>query len=186
MTETLRIIGVGATVASLLIHLSTYLPGLEVSMRQVFYMHFVVIILFFSMFLSAGKFIKSGKDSYDLQSRVGTFRLMLKAIPTPVLIMIGLSFAYAVINFAVFIVLMEGGSPSASDGVYYLHSHGQKIRDLTLTEYKRFLVYEVRGFSGYWIIFSLIPTVFYFCREGILNAIRGNKSIRTYSSQEHD
>ena len=175
MTETLKIIGVCATAACLLIHLSTFLPNLDVSMRQVFYMHFVIIILFGSMVLSTIKVIKSGKGSYDLQNRIGTFRSMLKAIPIPAQLMAGFFFVYALINFAVFIVLMEGGSPSASDGLYYLHNHGQKIRDLTSAEYRRFLAYEVRGFSGHWIIFSLIPTIFYFYREGILNAIRGNK-----------
>jgi len=175
MIKALKVIGVCATVASLLIHLSTFLPYLDVSMGQVFCMHYVAIILSGSIFFSARNFMKSDKGSYDPQSIIDTFGSALKAIPTPVLVMVAFFFFYAFINFFVFIGLMEGGSPSARDGIYYLHNHGQKIRDLTFTEYKRFLVYEVRGFSGHWIVFTLIPTIFYFYRDGILNAISGNK-----------
>ena len=71
------------------------------------------------------------------------------------------TFIYAFINFALFMVLMEGGSPSSKNGTYYLHSHGRKIRDITKKEYQRFLAYEVRGVSGHWMIFSIVPMAYF-------------------------
>jgi hypothetical protein len=56
---------------------------------------------------------------------------------------------------------MEGGSPSVENGNYYLHNHGQKIRDLSKEEYQRFSAYVVRGFSGHWMLFSIIPAAYF-------------------------
>ena len=50
---------------------------------------------------------------------------------------------------------------SSENGTYFLHTRGTKIRDLTKEEHSRFLAYEVRGFSGTWILFSLIPAVYF-------------------------
>ena len=69
--------------------------------------------------------------------------------------------AYAIVNFFVFLGLMEGGTAASSPQGYYLHSHGQKVRDLTPAEYARFRRYEVRGFSGHWMVFSLLPALFF-------------------------
>ena len=35
------------------------------------------------------------------------------------------------------------------------------IRAITSTEYARFRALEVRGFSGHWLMFSLVPFVFF-------------------------
>lgn len=67
---------------------------------------------------------------------------------------------YTAVNFAVFINLMEG-TPEVKNGRYYLHHHGQIIREITEVEYGRFRAYEVRGFSGHWMLFSLLPMVFF-------------------------
>jgi len=86
---------------------------------------------------------------------------MLAFVPRPLRVACVATFIYAFINFALFMVLMEGGSPSVKNGSYYLHSHGRKIRDITKDDYQRFLAYEVRGFSGHWMIFAILPTVYF-------------------------
>ena len=58
--------------------------------------------------------------------------------------------------------LMEGVIPAEKEGRYYLHGHGRKIRDLEEGEYRQFRAYEVRGFSGHWMLFSVIPMTFFF------------------------
>ena len=58
--------------------------------------------------------------------------------------------------------LMEGVSPAEKEGRYYLHSHEKKIQDLDEGEHRRFRAYEVRGFSGHWMLFSVIPMTFFF------------------------
>lgn len=86
---------------------------------------------------------------------------LLGLVPQRLGVVCGVVFIYAFINFALFIALMEGGSPTVKNGRYYLDSHGQKIRDITEEEYQRFLAYEVRGFSGHWMLFSIVPMVYF-------------------------
>jgi len=174
MNNALKIVGLGATVASLYLHLLTFFPSIKISMGQVFYMHFIVLLLFGSVFLSLRGHVKYDKVAISMKSRLNAFLRVIKTIPNYAILIAICSFLYAFINFSIFLTLMEGGSPEENNGIYYLHNHGQKIRDLTFSEYQRFLAYEVRGFSGHWIIFSLIPTIFYFYRDSILNAIKTN------------
>ena len=87
--------------------------------------------------------------------------MLLGFVPLPLRVTCAVAFFYACINFALVTALMEGGSPSAENGNYYVHSHGQKIRDITREEYQRFRAYEVRGFSGHWIVFSIVPMAYF-------------------------
>lgn len=86
---------------------------------------------------------------------------LLGLAPRPLRIACGVVATYALINFVLFMALMEGGSPSTKDGKYYLHNHGRMIRELTKGEYQRFRAYEVRGFSGHWMMFSIVPMTYF-------------------------
>jgi hypothetical protein len=70
-------------------------------------------------------------------------------------------FAYAVINFALFFVLSKGGAAEERDGRYVLHNHGEIIRELSPEEYEQQRAYVLRGFSGHWMVFYLVPAVFF-------------------------
>ena len=61
---------------------------------------------------------------------------------------------YALINFALFMVLMREGSPSRRDGKYVLRNRGTVVREISQAEYHRRQGYVVRGFSGHWMLFS--------------------------------
>lgn len=63
-------------------------------------------------------------------------------------------FAYAIVNFIIFMILVHGGSPQIRDGQYVLADHGRIIRQISATEYHRMQAYVVRGFSGHWMLFS--------------------------------
>ena len=89
------------------------------------------------------------------------FYKLFKAIPLPLTIACAIAFVYAIVNFDLFTKLMEDGSPAFYDNRYFLHRHGEWVRDLSREEYQRYLAYEVRGFSGHWMIFSLLPTVYF-------------------------
>lgn len=67
--------------------------------------------------------------------------------------------AYAVINFILFIVLSTAGAPDIWDGKYVLHRHGSLIRELSEREYHLQQAYVLRGFSGHWMFFYLVPTL---------------------------
>jgi hypothetical protein len=67
----------------------------------------------------------------------------------------GVAFVYALVNFAVFIFLISSGSPYKENGQYVLKDHGKLVRQITEQEYHQYRAYEVRGFSGHWMIFYL-------------------------------
>jgi hypothetical protein len=73
--------------------------------------------------------------------------------------------AYAVINFALFFFLSKGGVPDERDGKYVLHNHGQVIRELSEHEYELQKAYVIRGFSGHWMIFYLLPALVFWYRD---------------------
>jgi hypothetical protein len=73
--------------------------------------------------------------------------------------------AYAVINFILFFWLSQGGTPDIWDGKYVLHSHGKLIRELSEREYHLQQAYVLRGFSGHWMIFYLLPVLNFWCPD---------------------
>jgi hypothetical protein len=73
--------------------------------------------------------------------------------------------AYALINFLIFLALSKGGSADIRNGVYVLHNHGNVIKELTEQEYQRQQAYSLRGFSGHWMIFYLLPALHSWYRE---------------------
>jgi hypothetical protein len=73
-------------------------------------------------------------------------------------------FAYAIINFALFIFLSRGGVPDVRDGKYVLHNHGQVVRELSENEYEWQKAYVIRGFSGHWMVFYLVSAIVFWYR----------------------
>ena len=86
---------------------------------------------------------------------------IIRSVPVSVRLVCIAVFIYVGINFGLFLMNSEGGGPQAQNGRYYLKSHGRIIRELREAEFHRFRAYELRGFSGHWILFSLIPTVYF-------------------------
>jgi len=72
-----------------------------------------------------------------------------------------LTVMYTFLNFALFLGLTRGLTAERRGSHYYLHSHGAKVRDITAAEYHRHRALWLRGFSGHWILFSLIPFVYF-------------------------
>ncbi len=68
--------------------------------------------------------------------------------------MTGLFFAYALVNFAVFMFLVREGSPTRrEDGTYAITDHGRTVREISAEEFHRRQGYVARGFSGHWMLF---------------------------------
>lgn len=84
-----------------------------------------------------------------------------RSVPMMLRILCVAVFIYTLMNFALFMKNSEGGGPFNENGKYYLKSHGRVIRNLSELEYYRFRLYELRGYSGHWILFSLLPTVYF-------------------------
>jgi hypothetical protein len=77
-------------------------------------------------------------------------------------LLVGLLFAYAVVNIVLFFLRTAGGSPAILDGRYVMHDHGTIIRELSADEYHLQEAYELRGFSGHWMFIYLLSS-FYLC-----------------------
>ena len=72
---------------------------------------------------------------------------------------------YAIFNFLLFLALSQGGSPQVRDGAYVLASHGTVIRELSEAEYRAQERYALRGVSGHWMIFYILPALFSWYRK---------------------
>lgn len=67
-----------------------------------------------------------------------------------------IAFFYAIANFVLNMVQTHGAVPGIQGGQYALHSHGHIVRLLSEQEWHHFRALELRGFSSYWMLFSLL------------------------------
>jgi len=68
--------------------------------------------------------------------------------------------------------------PDVRDGKYVLHNHGQVIRELSENEYEWQKAYILRGFSGHWMAFYLVPAIVFW--------YRGKRAIETHQDSNLD
>jgi hypothetical protein len=143
-------------------------------MNATFFIHFAIFIPFGIMAIRLSKaqhklriqqkydnklFLERYADQY-----VEGFRMLKKVsniVPRSMLIVGILLAVYVPINFILFIARMSDGSPTEVNGRYYLNNHGVHTRELTREEYAQYQAYEVRGFSGHWMVFSFVPFVYF-------------------------
>lgn len=88
-------------------------------------------------------------------------RAIARTVPPWLKIVCGIFIAYAAVNFALGIGLSQGGAPDIWDGRYVLQNKGTLIRELTAQEYQLHQAYEVRIFSGHWMVFYLLIAAAY-------------------------
>ncbi len=73
------------------------------------------------------------------------------------------AFLYTVVNFGIFMAFHGTvGAPHIRNGVYVLANKSHILRTLTPEQYRWERAWLVRGFSGHWILFLLVPTLFFF------------------------
>jgi hypothetical protein len=133
-------------VVSLAVHLSTFC-GVDpmAAIPGVMFLHVTIFPPFFAAIVYAGNLTRD---------RGLTQQQLFKVAPAWMQRMSGIFFAYAMINFIVFLFLVKGGSPEQRDGMYVLADHGRVVRQLSESEYHQMQAYVVRGFSGHWMLFS--------------------------------
>jgi hypothetical protein len=136
---------------SLIVHLSTFF-GLDPmqAIPEVMFIHLAI----FPPFIAAILYMKKINDSKGQQEKIW------KLAPHWMQIMSGAFFAYAIVNFIIFLILVKGGGPEERDGKFVLAEHGRIIQQLTEAEFHRMQAYVVRGFSGHWMLFSAASLTF--------------------------
>ena len=152
-------------------HIATFIPAISVSMQIAWPLHLAALVVFgFMVFSLVAKQQRQKKEPVKGSLRFGVrnagqskafLAQEIGSAPRAMRIACVTTFIYAIINFAFFLILMEGGGPEAKKGTFYLETHGQEIREITKEEYHRFRAYEVRGFSGHWMLFSLFSTTYF-------------------------
>lgn len=133
-------------IVSLIVHVSTFL-GIDPMAKWpgVMFIHLTIFPPFIAAIYYGNRI---GGKMQGREDRVTS------SAPGWLQVLAGVFFVYALVNFAIFLVLVEGGVPEERDGRYLLRDHGHILRELSEAEYHRKQAYVVRGFSGHWMLFS--------------------------------
>jgi hypothetical protein len=155
---------------SLAVHFATFAPNPMISMDWTWPIHLAIFIPFGGMVLilayqrqktkkSVKQFLEQTNEQIneDFDRQAHILERIVRSVPPPILLVGVALLFYTVVNFVLFMGLMGGGSPVQDSGRYYLSNHGTYTRELTQDEYHQYQAYEVRGFSGHWLIFSFVP-----------------------------
>ncbi len=102
------------------------------------------------------------KENPDIPTRF-TVRVCDKILPIK-LIFFG-SIIFFPINFISGMIHLWEGSPSTMDGAYWLTSHGNIIREITLNEYILLSMAEMRLMAGCLLTFIAVPVAHFGIRN---------------------
>jgi hypothetical protein len=155
MNRFLLLLSAGGLLASIVVHLLTFVPGSPVAMGQVWPLHVLLFIPFSAMVVRLKALQLPGMTQREYQ------RALTRYVPAPVRIAVIGAFAYAMLNFGLFFMQASGGGPMQQDGRYYRANHGRIIAEISEVEYHRLEALQVRGFSGHWLVFYAIPAIFF-------------------------
>ena len=142
--------GIG-TVASLLVHLSTFFGiNLQESFPVVRGLHYGVIVLYLSLVLYNWKVCEGDAKGY--------WKPVIDSVPSWLMVPIIVLLVYGIFNFFyVKTVLNEGGAPSVVGGQKVLCKGKTVIRELTDEEYSQHKTYSLRLVSGLWVFGYYLP-----------------------------
>ena len=82
-------------------------------------------------------------------------------IPMTMRVIFLVALAYAGMNFSLFMQHRINGLPEKIGEVYVVRNKGRIVRPSNEAEYLQTQKWLVRGFSGNWILFSLVPVLFF-------------------------
>ncbi len=153
MRRFLLYLGAAGLVASVVVHLLTFVPGLPITMRQVGVLQVIVFVPFFAMILRSKPFQRPGSGWGALE--------LLRHVPPWLLAVAVSAFVYAMLNLALFSGDSSAGGPVERDGHSYRATHGRILAEISEDEYRHLQALEVRGFSGHWLVFYLLPVIFF-------------------------
>ncbi len=149
--KTLYYISTFGLLSSILVHLSTFLGiNIQSVFPQIWLFHILIFAVWIPIVLLHRNFWKKNKIK-------NLWKSMTAHAPRWMKIMTLLIFIYAFFNFFFTIfVLNKGGMPAEIDGQKVLQDHGRIISELTDEQYEKHQAFNVRTFSGHWIIFYAV------------------------------
>ena len=89
----------------------------------------------------------------------------MRVVPIWARVLFLVAFYYAIVNLGLFMVRSGGASVRRREGETILTERGRVVRKVTPEETARHEVLVARGFSGHWMVFYLMPTLFFLARK---------------------
>jgi hypothetical protein len=158
-------------VVSLGVHIASYVYSAGISMSSTWYIHVLLFIPFGYMVIRSSLLqnhylLKDEKTYSDrFEKTISQIARMYKQIPDSlrrIILFIGIALIiYVPFNFIMGMAHLGHGGPDYSNGKYFLSNHGKYVRDLTKEEYIMYQAYEVRFFSGHWMLFTYLPLIYF-------------------------
>ncbi|MCL2294985.1 MAG: hypothetical protein FWC36_09000 [Spirochaetes bacterium] len=149
-------------IISIIVHGSTYfLNEYYGAYSLVFIIHILIFIPFAIMVLQR----KNNFTNISIKSKNPYLSILRILIPNGnnfIYAIIGIVFLYAFINFfATLFLHVINGVPEIIDGKYVLNRKGE-ITEITQAEYFMQKFHVLRLYSGHWILFSIIPMIYFY------------------------
>jgi hypothetical protein len=160
-----RVVGLIALVglvASVAVHLSTFLGGpFAARVDKVYPLHIGIFPLFFALVFALRAEMKgmNGMEKAELKRR------LLGSVPHWGKVLFVFAFLYTPVNFFSTMAQTGGASAQQCRGEYVLTSHGRTVRKVTREEAMQHEMLMARGFSGHWMMFYLLPTLYFLARR---------------------
>ncbi len=151
-------------VLSSIIHFSTYILAKYSLILSCSYILNVFILLSFVTMI-----VNINKHQLKNENKVEIFDLF-KYFPNKCLIMLMIFLIFIIYvssNFMICSSLLQDGSPGILKGTFIQNNHG-KIKVITELTYNKLSLIELRMFSGHWLIFSLLPILYFFYKKMLL------------------
>lgn len=142
-------------VAALFVHLLTVLGvNYFAEHNATFVLHFLIFIPFIGMIIHS-------REGSSTAGKTAYFKGLLNGIPKPMKALAISVFIYAGINFMYSVTLLSEGSPVIQDGNLVLLDHGRYVRELSESEFFELKRAGLRAFSGHWLVFFLVPALYF-------------------------
>jgi hypothetical protein len=158
------------TIVSVIAHLSTYIGIYFLNeFYPIFTISYVIHVLIFVPFgvmifqLSFGK-NKIEKIKLESFNPIIVFKQYFPNTNYKIGIILLVLLVYVFLNFYFSVNKLTNGSPEILEGKYVLNNHGE-IMEVNKKQYVEMCYTQIKAFSGHWIIFSIIPLIYFFDRK---------------------
>lgn len=145
--------------ASMTVHVLTFVPGFAVTMHSpIWLLHVGIFPPFVALVFALRAEMKGVPPAEAKRHFLGLLPRWGKALFL-------VAFYYALVNFGLFMLRTGGASAERSGSGYVLTSHGRVVRHVTKEEALENEAQTTRGFSGHWMAFYLLPALYFLTRR---------------------
>jgi len=166
MMFVLSLIGFALFFLTVAVHISTFFNvNLLQSWPWLWGLHGLALLTFFPMVISSSRVLRGLRGAERRHAQKNFWKSLMGRLPIGCRWFVSAVFCYAIVNFVVFIA-HTSSAPNSSyfeeGGKYYAQAtkHGT-ARQCSKEEFDDYDRWLLRGFSGHWMIFFLLPAFYY-------------------------